>query len=113
MRIFIRIVGLATLAAFGVLRIWIGVLGLAQLIGMDWAVVLAAGLLLCGLLLPLRIAVVYGAVTVWHWPLLLALILAAPRLILVLPGLISTFLAARRHPRPRWRAFKPLSAPGA
>jgi MFS family permease len=106
MRIFIRIVGLATLAAFFVLRIWIGMLGLVQLIGVGWAVALAAGLLLAGFLLPLRLAVVYGAVTVWHWPLLLAVILAAPRLILVLPGLISTFLASRRHPRPRWSAFK-------
>jgi hypothetical protein len=107
MRVFIRLVALAALAAFMALRIWIGVLGLAELIGVGWAVALAAALLLSGWLLPLRLAVVYGAVTVWHWPLLLAVILAAPRLVLVLPGLISTFLAGRRHPRPRWSAFKP------
>jgi hypothetical protein len=105
--LFKRIVALAALAAFIVLRIWIGVLGLAELIGLGWAVALAAALLLSGWLLPLRLAVLYGAVTVWHWPLLLAVILAAPRLVLVLPGLISTFLAGRRHPRPRWSAFKP------
>jgi len=38
--------------------------------------------------------------------LALALIVAAPRLILVLPGLISTFLASRRHPRARWSTIK-------
>ena len=64
-------------------------------------------LLLSGLMLPLRIAVFFGALAVWHWPVLLALIVAAPRLVLMLPGLISTFLASRRHPRPRWSRFKP------
>jgi hypothetical protein len=107
MRIIIRIVALTMLAAFVVLSVWIGVLGLAEFVGVDWAIALALALLLCGLLLPLRIAVVYGAVTLWHWPLVLAVILAAPRLILMLPGLISTYLAGRRHPRPRWRPFEP------
>jgi hypothetical protein len=108
MKIFIRVVALAMLAALVVLRVWIGVLGLAEFVGVDWAIALALALLLCGFLLPLRIAVVYGAVTLWHWPLVLAVILAAPRLILVLPGLISTYLASRRHPRPRWRPFEPV-----
>jgi len=107
MGIFIRIVGLATLAAFGVLRVWIAVLGLASVIGVVWAIAVAVGLLLFGFMLPLQIAIFFGAMTVWHWPVLLAIIVAAPRLILVLPGLISTFLANRRHPRPRWSSFKP------
>jgi hypothetical protein len=100
-------VGLATLAAITLLRIWIGVLGLAQLLGMPWALAVAAALILSGMLLPLRVAVAFGAASVWHWPVLLAIIVAAPRLILVLPGLISTFLAGRRHPRPRWSPYRP------
>lgn len=107
MSVLVRIVGLAALAAFALLRVWIAVLGLAQLIGVAWALVLTVALLLAGLMLPLRIAVFFGALAVWHWPALLALILAAPRLVLMLPGLISTFLASRRHPRPRWSRFKP------
>jgi hypothetical protein len=106
MSVLVRIVGLAALAAFALLRVWIAVLGLAQLIGVAWALVLTVALLLAGLMLPLRIAVFFGALAVWHWPALLALILAAPRLVLMLPGLISTFLASRRHPRPRWSPFK-------
>jgi hypothetical protein len=100
-------VGLAALAAFVLMRVWIGVLGLALLIGASWAVVLAMGLLLSGFTVPLRIAVFFGALAVWHWPVLPALVVAAPRLVLMLPGLISTFLASRRHPRPRWSRFKP------
>jgi hypothetical protein len=106
MRVLLRIVGLAALAAFVLMRVWIGVLGLAALVGPAWAIVLVAVLLLSGLMLPLRIAVFFGALAVWHWPVLLALIVAAPRLVLMLPGLISTFLASRRHPRPRWNRVK-------
>jgi hypothetical protein len=106
MRVLLRIIGLAALAVFVLLRIWLAVLALAALVGQAWAIVLVAVLLLCGLMLPLRIAVFFGALTVWHWPVLVALIVAAPRLLLMLPGLISTFLASRRHPRPRWSSFK-------
>ena len=102
MRILIRIAALAALAAVTLLRVWLGVLGLAELIGVDWAIVVGLALLLCRLSLPLQIAIFAGALTAWHWPLLPALMVAAPRLILVLPGLISTLLAGRRHPRPRW-----------
>ena len=108
MKIFSRMALLAALAAVTVLRLWIGVLGLAQVVGVHWAIVVALGLLLSGFLVPLQIAVFLGALMVWHWPLLLALIVAAPRLVLMLPGLISSLLASRRHPRPRWSSFKPV-----
>jgi hypothetical protein len=107
MKILMRVVLLLLLTALTVLRLWLAMLGLEQLIGVDWAIAIALALLLSGILLPLQIAVFFGALLVWHWSPLLALIVAAPRLILMLPGLISTFLAGRRHPRPRWSSFKP------
>jgi hypothetical protein len=111
MKVIMRMVALAALAGFMLLRAWMGVLGLAQIVGADWAIAVGLALLLCRLVLPLQIAVLLGALTVWHWPLLLAVIVAAPRLILVLPGLISTFLAARRHPRPRWSGAPVVPTP--
>jgi hypothetical protein len=107
MRVLVRIVALAALAAFALLRAWLAVLGLAELVGVAWGIALTIALLLVGLMLPVRIAVFFGALAVWHWPALLAVVVAAPRLVLMLPGLISTFLASRRHPRPRWSPFKP------
>jgi len=107
LKILVRIALLAALMALTLLRLWAGVLGLAQLVGLGWAIALALALVLAGWLPALQIAVFFGALLVWHWPLLLALVLAAPRLILVLPGLISTFLAGRRHPRARWSSYKP------
>jgi hypothetical protein len=107
-KILIRIGLLAARAAFTLLRVWIGVLGLAQIIGVGWAIAVAVSLLLLGLIWPLQIAVFFGALAVWHWSLALAVIVAAPRLILILPGLISTFLGSRRHPRPRWSSLKPV-----
>jgi hypothetical protein len=107
LKILARIGLLAALIALTLLRLWVGVLGLAQFTGLGWAIALALALLLCGWLPVLHIAVFFGALMVWHWPVLLALLLAAPRLLLVLPGLISTFLAGRRHPRARWSSYKP------
>jgi hypothetical protein len=107
-QILVRGVLLMALAAVTAVRLWLAVLGLAQFIGVGWAIAFALGLLLWGFLLPLQIAVFFGALWVWHWPLLLASVVAAPRLVLMLPGLISTFLAARRHPRPRWSSFNPV-----
>jgi hypothetical protein len=108
MQILMRSVFLVALAAVTVVRLWIAVLGLALFIGVGWAIAVALGLLLWGFLLPLQIAVFFSALLVWHWPLLLAFVVAAPRLVLMLPGLISSFLAARRHPRPRWSSYKPV-----
>jgi hypothetical protein len=108
MKVLMRVVLLALLAALSALRLWLATLGLAQLIGVEWALALALGLLLMGFVLPPQIAIFCGALLVWHWPPLLALMVAAPRLLLMLPGLISTFLAGRRHPRPRWSSVKPL-----
>jgi hypothetical protein len=102
MSMLVRIAVPAVLLAFTTLRAWLAVLGLAEFVGTDWAIALVVVMALCRLMLPLQIAVLVGALAAWHWPLLLALIVAAPRLVLVLPGLISTFLAARRHPQPRW-----------
>jgi len=112
MKLLLRIGALALLAALTLLRLWLAVLGLALLLGPGWAILVVLGLLLTGLLLtgllwPLQLAVFFGAFMVWHWPLLLAFAMAAPRLILMLPGLISTFLAAKRHPRPRWSPYQP------
>jgi hypothetical protein len=107
LKILLRIGLLVGLSAMTLLRLWVGVLGLAQFIGLGWASALALLLLLAGWLPVLQIAVFLGALLVWHWAVLAALLLAAPRLILVLPGLVSTFLAARRHPRARWSSYKP------
>jgi hypothetical protein len=102
-----RIVSLTLLAAVTLLRLWLCVLGLALLVGNAAAVGLTVALLALRILLPLRIALLLGAVVVLHWSYLLAVVLAAPRLLLMLPGLIAASLAHRRHPRPRWRRPHP------
>ncbi len=101
-----RSASLAALALFLLLRVWLGVLGLDLVLGQGAAVLMVALLLACGWLRPLQLAAFVGAWMVWHWPLAAALIVAAPRLVLVLPGLISTLLARWRHPRPRWSSFE-------
>jgi hypothetical protein len=57
---------------------------------------------------PLRIVAFLGALGPWHWPWFAAALLVAPRLPLLLPGLLSTLLASWRHPRPSWPAAPDL-----
>jgi hypothetical protein len=102
-----RILSLTLLAAITLLRLWLCVLGLALLVGNVAAGALTIALLLLRILLPLRVALLVGAVAVLHWPYLLAAVLAAPRLLLMLPGLIAAGLAHMRHPRPRWHTPQP------
>ncbi len=110
MAVIKRSMGLGALGLFLLVRVWLGMLGLEQILGQGWAVLIVALLLACGWLPPLQIAAFFGAWTVWHWPAAAAAMIAAPRLVLVLPGLISTLLARWRHPRPRWPSFETASA---
>ena len=97
-----RLACVALLGAITALRLWASVLGIAQFVPSPWAIALTAALVACGWLLPLRIAAFWGATAALHWPPVAALLLAAPRLLLMLPGLTAAWLASRRHPRPRW-----------
>lgn len=63
--------------------------------------------LLCAVLELQWVLRILAAFALWrlaHWPLWAAVLAAAPRLLLVLPGLITMWLARLRHPRPRWPA---------
>jgi hypothetical protein len=92
-------------------RLVLGLWGLWAVLGVFWA--LAAAVIAVGfrLWLPLRIGVFLGAVALWHWPWFAALALAAPRLLLALPGLVAYGLARLRYPRPRWPAEWTRSTP--
>ena len=102
MKILIRMVGFPALVAYGATWLWACVVGLAYALGTGWALLVVAMLLWLRFFVPLQLAALFGAIVVWHLTVLLALLLAAPRIFLMLPGMVSTFLAARRHPRARW-----------
>jgi len=91
-------------AVFRIGRAALGAAGLWVDLGPVWAVAGVAALLLFRVSWPLRAGALLGAVSLLGWPWIAAVALAAPRLFLVLPGLLSTALAQWRHPRPVWRA---------
>lgn len=96
---------LTALAAFRLGCFVLGTVGLWKILGPAWGLLGAAALLLLRFTVPVRIGVFLAAFYLWSLPWYAALILAAPRLILMLPALISTGLARLRHPRPVWRAI--------
>jgi hypothetical protein len=96
---------LAALAVFRLARVVLGTIGLWQLLGPAWAVTGLAALILLRLTILIRIGVLLAVVYLWALPWVVAVLLAAPRIPLMLPGLISTALARLRHPRPVWRGI--------
>lgn len=100
----LAVAGVVGLALFRLGRFALGVCGLWFALGPLWALAAALLVLAFGAWLPLRVGVFLGAVVLWHWPWFAALALAAPRLLMLLPGLIASALARLRHPRARWPA---------
>jgi hypothetical protein len=103
MKSLLRLVLIGVLAVVAAIWLWAAINALQTGLG-SWsgAVLVAVILLASGSFPALQLAALIGAIWIWHLPVLLALILAVPRAFLVLPGLISTYLARRRHPRLRW-----------
>ena len=94
---------LLALAGLALTQLVLGCVGLAQLLGVGGAVL---GLLLWPLLgwrLPLQFGAFWGALTLWHWPWFPALMMGAPRELLMVPGLVSRLIARLRHPPPSWQ----------
>ncbi len=93
---------LLLIGAYRLGRCAVALIGLTHWLGAPWA----SGLLLLAVLLRgtllLQIGAALTLVVLWHWPALLALFTVAPRLLTILPGLIRTWGASARHPRPRW-----------
>src|ERR1700683_4199590 len=106
MKSLIALAALSALAALRVARLIVGSVGLQHEWGVFWAVIGAASLVLFRFTPPIRIGAFLALVGLWRWPWIAALIFAAPRLLLLLPGLWSTAVARLRHPRPLWRGVR-------
>ncbi|HEY3808940.1 MAG TPA: hypothetical protein VGL50_03300 [Steroidobacteraceae bacterium] len=89
--------------ALGAAGLWVG-------LGPAWAVLALAALALFRFYVPLRLGVLLGAVGLLGWPWFVALIIAVPRLVLMLPGYASMLLARARHPRPVWTGVREQKA---
>jgi len=95
---------LLLLGAYRLARCAVALVGTAHWLGAPWAVVLVLVVALMRWTLLLQIGAALTLILWSHWPALLALIVVAPRLLAILPGLIRTWGARVRHPRPRWSA---------
>jgi hypothetical protein len=93
---------LLLLALYPLARCALAVLALAQWIGVAGALALVLVLAAGRATVLIQLAACIALVRVAHWPAWVAVIAVAPRLVLILPGLINTWLASRRHPRPPW-----------
>lgn len=95
---------MAVLWAFRLTRAVVALVGLAAWLGDAWAVLIVVLAAAARLHWVLRVAALLTLLLLWRWPWWAALLLAAPRLVLLLPGLINMAFARLRHPRPSWPA---------
>jgi hypothetical protein len=102
MKWLMRVVAIAGVAALGAVWVAAGTAALAVPLTLAGAVVTVVVLLLSRSFRALQLAALVGLIWIWHVPPVLAVLLAVPRIVLILPGLIATYLARRRHPRLRW-----------
>jgi hypothetical protein len=104
MKPVMAILAVAALVAFRLARVVIGVIGLQYELGTVCAIIGAASLLLFRFSWFIRAGAFMALVSIWRWPWFAALLVAAPRAVLMIPGLYSTLVARWRHPRPLWRS---------
>jgi hypothetical protein len=93
---------LALIGAYRLTRCAVVWVGAAHALGAPWASALVLLAACARWTVLLQIGAAATLIALWGWPAPLALIIVAPRLITVLPGLIRTWGASVRHPRPRW-----------
>lgn len=107
-RLTLSVLLCVALLAWRTARALVVVLALIPLLGFIAAFAVVALLLLLDARWLLRLAAAAAAVSVWHWPVMLALLFAMPRLFLMAPGAVTQWLALKRHPRPRWPDAGPI-----
>src|SRR5579864_6719278 len=93
---------LMLLALYWLARCGLAALALAQWIGAAWALAVVLIVVAARWTVLIQLAACIALVRIAHWPAWAAVIAVAPRLILVLPGLFTTWRASWRHPRARW-----------
>lgn len=82
------IVGIA-FVALAVAQLVAGFVGIEHEVGTWWAWGAVAVALLMRFTLPLTVGAFFGAMYVWHWHWLAALLFAAPGLLLMLPSVVG------------------------
>jgi len=109
-KLALAMLSLVALAGFAFTQFVLGCMGLAQLLGVAGAVLGVLLWPLLGLRLPLQIGMFVGALSLWHWPWFAALLFAAPRELLMVPGLAARLIARLRHPPPSWQGTASAAA---
>ena len=89
--------GFFAIIAFGIAQFIAAYAGIAEHLGVLWAIGILAASLLFRFTLPVTIGAFFGAMDVWglHWSL--AALFAAPGLIFLIPGIATSILELRKR----------------
>lgn len=87
--------GIAAFLVFGIAQVVAGFAGISHELGAVWAWIALVAALGFRFTLPITIGSFFGALYVWDWHWIAALLFAAPGLALVVPGVLASILAKR------------------
>lgn len=87
------LVWLAVIFGYGIAVMVAGYQGIEAGIGAGWAIAALGLLFVTGFSLPITIGAFFGAMNVWGWHWVFALLFAAPGLLLVIPGALAFIFA--------------------
>ncbi|CAM4092108.1 hypothetical protein BOTU111921_11320 [Bordetella tumbae] len=96
MRALVPLIGFLAFTAYGIAQLVAGYIGIEYHLGVGWAwAALTVGLVF-RFTLPVTIGAFFGAMDVWHWHWVMALVFAAPGLALIVPGVIAAVIGSFR-----------------
>src|SRR4051794_12723625 len=85
---------------YGLVQCWAGYIGIQHHLGGGWAIAAIIAAFVFRFSLPLTIGSFFGALNVWGWPWIGALVFAAPGLAfmaLMIPGTLATVMGKRNR----------------
>ena len=92
-------IGCILFAAYGVAQIVAAFLGFEFYMSSFWAALIIVACIWFRFSLPITIGSFLGAMNVWEWHWLLALVFAAPGLVLVIPSILASLVDQARQIR--------------
>lgn len=97
LQIILGIIGALAFLSFGILQLCAGYVGIDYHLGAVWAVIAVILAVIFRFTLPITIGAFFGALHVWHWPFIFAILFVAPGLIFIIPGVLIMVISKLKN----------------
>lgn len=96
-KLILGLIAILTFLLFTILQLCAGYVGIAYHLGALWAVVAVVLAVVFRFTLPITIGAFFGALNVWHWPFIFAVLFILPGLMMVVPGVLMLVISKLKN----------------